>query len=552
MRINWTVVLAAVLLIAAPGWASAQRNLKVAPPAPNEQRVALVIGNSSYKDSPLRNPVNDATDMASVLRDLGFKVMLRTDATQRQMKQALREFAQDIRRGGVGLFYFAGHGVQSKGKNFLLPIGASIESEAELEDEALDANLVLSYMEEAQNRVNIVVLDACRNNPFARSFRSAGHGLAQMEAAKGSFIAFATAPGSVSADGTGRNGVYTENLLKSLKQPDGDIDKVFRRVAADVSTVTAGKQVPWVASSMTGDFYFRAPLRVVADESKLKQTEKERADLAKALDEERKQRDRDAQLVRAELDKLRADLQKFRSEGASQPPAAAAPAPASPAPGPAAQPVTGRPVQTPPATPQRPPAASPAQAGATPAASTPAPAAAARPARPQAPASQSPRTPADEWKDGLALLQKYRGQLTYSNAMAALLGIKADDELEMLVRFEAQLKAVPYSSAYALGVNANGHFVAGGAGRQSSPMFAVDTARENCNRKNAAGTCRVVMTNGKFLEKEFMEVASRLGRLPRDVVRRGVLMGIARVANREAEPRPGPFAARRLNGSKFH
>ena len=236
--------------------------------AQDEPRLALVVGNSTYRVAPLRNPANDAEDVARVLRELDFKVTLLKDASQRQMKDALREFGTQLRKGGVGLFYFAGHGVQSRGRNYLVPVGASIESEAEMEFEAIDANLVLSYMAEADNRVNIVILDACRNNPFARSFRSASRGLAQMEAARGSFIGFATAPGAEAADGNGRNGVYTEALLSSLAQPDTDIDKVFRRVTADVSRTTSGKQVPWVSHSLTGDFRFRslaaaAPIPVV-------------------------------------------------------------------------------------------------------------------------------------------------------------------------------------------------------------------------------------------------------------------------------------------------
>ncbi len=230
-----------------------------------EPRAALVIGNSAYVASPLKNPVNDATDVANALRELGFSVVLKTDADQHAMRQALREFGQALKQGGIGLFYFAGHGVQSKGRNYLVPVAVNIESEAELEDQAIDANLVLGYMEDAANRVNIVILDACRNNPFARSFRSASRGLAQMDAARGSFLAFATAPGSVASDGNGRNGLYTERLLESLKHPDSDIDKVFRRVAADVSTLTEGRQVPWVASSLTGDFSFQDPLAARSD-----------------------------------------------------------------------------------------------------------------------------------------------------------------------------------------------------------------------------------------------------------------------------------------------
>ena len=223
----------------------------------SEPRVALVIGNSSYAVGPLKNPVNDAEDMAKVLRTLGFRVTLRQNATHRQMIEAIGELGRQLKAGGVGLFYFAGHGVQSRGRNYLIPVNADISSESQLEFDAVDANRVLAAMDEAGNRVNLVILDACRDNPVARSVRSATRGLAQMEAAQGTYIAFATAPGSVALDGAGRNGLYTHYLLQSLQQPDTDIDKVFRRVTADVARATGGKQVPWISSSLTGDFSFR-------------------------------------------------------------------------------------------------------------------------------------------------------------------------------------------------------------------------------------------------------------------------------------------------------
>jgi len=239
-------------LILASGAAAQDR-----PGMAGEPRVALVIGNSSYAVGPLRNPVNDAEDMAQMLRALGFRVTLRQNANQRQMIEAIGELGQHLKAGGVGLFYFAGHGVQSRGRNFLIPVNAEIGSDSQLEFDAVDANRVLAAMDEAGNRVNLVILDACRDNPFARSFRSLSRGLAQMEAAQGTYIAFATAPGSVALDGPGRNGLYTHYLLQSLRQPDTDIDKVFRRVTADVARATGGKQVPWISSSLTGDFSFR-------------------------------------------------------------------------------------------------------------------------------------------------------------------------------------------------------------------------------------------------------------------------------------------------------
>ena len=227
-----------------------------------DQRVALVIGNSDYSKAPLKNPVNDANDVAAALGRLGFQVMLRTNVNRVQMRTAVRDFGVALRKGGVGLFFYAGHGVESKGKNFLIPLGANLGNEFELEDEALDANSVLRAMEEAGNPTNIMIMDACRDNPFARSWRSASRGLAQMNAPSGSFIAFATAPGSVAADGDGRNSPFTKHLLSSLSQPDLDIDRVFTRVTAAVARDTGRQQVPWKSSSLTGAFSFSGDLSV--------------------------------------------------------------------------------------------------------------------------------------------------------------------------------------------------------------------------------------------------------------------------------------------------
>jgi len=258
---------ASLLFLGSASIALAQRNLAVAPAEATEQRVALVIGNSAYKDSPLKNPVNDATDIAAVLKELGFKVVLRTNANYRQMKDAIREFGSQLEKGGVGLFYFAGHGLQFKGQNFLVPVGANIEREAHIEDDSVNAAFVLALMEEARNRVNIVILDACRNNPFVRGSRSASRGLAQMDAATGSLVAFATAPGSVAADGEGRNGIYTKHLLQQLRVPGVPVELMLKRVRNGVIEETKERQTPWESSSLRGsDFYFRpgAPAASVA------------------------------------------------------------------------------------------------------------------------------------------------------------------------------------------------------------------------------------------------------------------------------------------------
>jgi uncharacterized caspase-like protein len=224
-----------------------------------ELRVALVIGNAGYKDLPLDNPQNDAADMAAALREMGFRVILKRDADSRGMRNAVREFGAELRNADVGLFYYAGHGVQLGGANYLLPVGADIRTQADAEDVSLDVNYVLRTMEGSQARVRIVILDACRNNPYPRAFRSAALGLAPMTAVTGSVVAFATAPGSLAADGEGRNGMYTKHLLESLRHPESDILKVFQRTRAGVVRETGGRQTPWESTSLVGDFHFRAP-----------------------------------------------------------------------------------------------------------------------------------------------------------------------------------------------------------------------------------------------------------------------------------------------------
>jgi formylglycine-generating enzyme required for sulfatase activity/uncharacterized caspase-like protein len=233
-----------------------RRGMRVQQALVKERRVALVIGNGAYKDSPLLNPVNDARAIAEALRGFGFEVIYGENLSQNEMKRNIRAFGEKIRNGGVGLFYYAGHGIQIKGSNYLIPVGATITSEDEVEYESVDIGLALAQMETARNRLNIVILDACRNNPFARSFRSAQKGLASIDAPSGTLIAYATAPGSVASDGTGRNGLYTQELLKYMKQPDLGIEQVFKQVRASVRSSTEGKQVPWESSSMEGDFYF--------------------------------------------------------------------------------------------------------------------------------------------------------------------------------------------------------------------------------------------------------------------------------------------------------
>jgi tetratricopeptide (TPR) repeat protein len=222
-----------------------------------DARTALVIGNGKYADAPLKNPPNDAADMAAALRSLGFEVLSYIDLDQNSMKRAIREFGAKLRtNGGVGLFFYAGHGVQSKGVNYLIPVGAKVDTEEEVEYESVEAGLVLAQMESAKNGMNIVILDACRNNPFARSFRSSQKGLASIDAPSGTLLAYSTAPGSVAGDGAGRNGVYTQELLKQIKTPGLSLEDVFKQVRISVRNVTTEKQTPWEVSSLVGNFYF--------------------------------------------------------------------------------------------------------------------------------------------------------------------------------------------------------------------------------------------------------------------------------------------------------
>ena len=219
-------------------------------------RSALVIGNAGYESAPLRNPVNDAREMANTLQGLNFQVELLEDASQKQMKRAIDRFGEKLRNGGVGLFYYSGHGIQVSGRNYLVPVNAEIVSEPDVEYESVDVGRVLAKMDAARNGMNLVILDACRNNPYARSFRNASQGLATLNAPSGTFIAYATAPGSVASDGTGRNGLYTGELVRHMNTPGLKLEEVFKRVRADVQQKSGNAQVPWDASSLTGDFFF--------------------------------------------------------------------------------------------------------------------------------------------------------------------------------------------------------------------------------------------------------------------------------------------------------
>jgi TolB-like protein len=249
---NRTALLAlvAIALSAGPSLGADRGFKRVA-----EHRTALVVGNGAYARSPLKNPAADAKLVARTLEGLGFDVTLKTDVDQRGLAAAVRAHGARLREvGGVGVFYFAGHGVQVAGNNYLLPVRANIKREKDVAKKAVDLGRVLGALGEAENRLNVVILDACRNNPF--SDEPAG-GLATPDAPSGTLISFATAPGSVAADGEGDNGVFTAALVRNMQTAGVRVEDVFKSTRVEVRGATGGKQTPWESSSLEGDFFFK-------------------------------------------------------------------------------------------------------------------------------------------------------------------------------------------------------------------------------------------------------------------------------------------------------
>lgn len=228
-----------------------------------QARTALVIGNGAYSKSPLKNPKNDAIAVAEELQRSGFDVIMYTDVGKKAAKLAIREFGQLLKeRGGVGLFFYAGHGLQADGRNYLVPTDAEIHKAQDIEFESVDMGRVLVELEYAENDMNIVILDACRDNPYKEEFKKSKYnsynGLASIGSAPyNSFIAFSTAPGSVALDGKGENGLYTQELLKSMREDRVGLEEVFKTVRKNVRKASEGKQIPWETSSVEDDFYFK-------------------------------------------------------------------------------------------------------------------------------------------------------------------------------------------------------------------------------------------------------------------------------------------------------
>jgi uncharacterized caspase-like protein len=247
------------------------------------QRAALVIGNGAYKQQPLKNPVNDARAIAENLETLGFTVTLRENPGMRDMLEAIREFSIRSKNSSVRLVFYAGHGIQVKGRNYLIPVDSQIASDEDIPRKGVDVTELVERLSQFKDGLNILILDACRNNPFeggvavgpdGRRFRFRGatpSGLAPVEAPLGTLIAFSTAPGSVAMDGAGdKNSLYVKHLLKHMDTPGLPVEQMFKRVRIEVAQQSQRLQVPWESSSLMGDFCFLpGPNRTCAASNRL-------------------------------------------------------------------------------------------------------------------------------------------------------------------------------------------------------------------------------------------------------------------------------------------
>src|SRR6185369_10060646 len=225
-------------------------------------KLALVIGNGDYKSVPvLKNPVNDARAIAEVVKSLGFDVTMKLDAGRDEMLAAIRAYTTSLgQKKGIGLFYYAGHGLQLAWRNYLMPVDAAIGRMEDVAGQCVDIASLIDGIGKASNPMNVIVLDACRENPFSRDFREAQKGLSQMDAPPGTLLAYATSPGNVASDG--ENGLYTELLLKELPVREARIEDVFKRVRLGVRARTRGAQIPWESTSLEEDFWFIPPREV--------------------------------------------------------------------------------------------------------------------------------------------------------------------------------------------------------------------------------------------------------------------------------------------------
>jgi uncharacterized caspase-like protein len=287
--------------------------------AVTQPRIALVVGNAHYASvGPLRNPENDARDMCTSLKQLGFQTQCLVDvANKRDFKEAIRTFTAALSKGTAGLFYYAGHGLQVDGENYLVPTQAELKVRADIDDESLNLKYLMAELDQAGNGFNIVILDACRNNPWSGSFRAVGRGLAATtDTPAGTLVVYATAANDLAQDGSGRNGVFTRSLLSHLAKPGVSIEEMIKHVTIDVQQESFGRtgmrQTPFVYSSFTGEFCFagcEAPAQPAVDAAAQAELQ-----AAKARN--------------AQLEKALADTQASQARQLSAPAPVAAPAPA--------------------------------------------------------------------------------------------------------------------------------------------------------------------------------------------------------------------------------
>lgn len=452
--------------------------------AAEERKFALVIGNNAYPGAALKNAVSDARAMSARFTDLGFEVVLRTDTSRADLVTAVQLFGQKLKGGAVGLFYFAGHGVQVHGKNFLLPIDAAPDNEASIPAAALDIDQLLAQIQPA--RLNVVILDACRSSAADRQRRNAGQNcLAPISVPTGSLLAYATTPGKIADDGRGSNGLYAQELLNALDIPGLKVEEVFKRVRVNVLKTSGNQQIPWESSSLTDEFVFRPAdgTRTVPIASP--QPDRERTQLARELEEERRKRDRDKELILATIEKLRTELIQLRSEASNAkrgapPPSTAMEVPVQPS------------IDTTSALPV---------------------------------ANVDSNVNSQEWTQRFSLLDSAKDELSFAKAFALLLDISNPEDLEDLIKFEKQLNQAAWSHALAVGVNTQGAPVWAHGGRFAYIALARDEVLEICN-KSGAGSCRIIIANRDFQTAEFFDLADRFKQYDLSSIRQSYLNGL--------------------------
>lgn len=244
---------------------------------PDPSRLALVIGNAAYRDVPLTNPANDARAVSGLFKEAGFTVASHINATQAEMLTAVDKFAQDVSSSDAKLvvLYYAGHGVQLDWRNYLLPVDAAVKTSDQLRQSCIDLNQLIGKLGKSKDKTFIIVMDACRDNPFGANYRPEQKGLSQFDAPVGSLLAYATSPGNVASDGSGQNGLYTENLVKELSVRGVKIEDALKRVRLNVRLASKGQQIPWETTSLENDIY-------IFNEGKVKVSEREQEKIIEA------------------------------------------------------------------------------------------------------------------------------------------------------------------------------------------------------------------------------------------------------------------------------